>query len=416
MRRTKRSGSVFVIALAVLAGLISVLALAAASQQSYGQLQNRRMEQRRANVAAHSGIQRALTVLQDQANSPITLNDEWAQLGQNGAEEFVLGKASFRLQIVDSASLINVNIADQPALELLPITAEQVDSLLDWRETGRNPRADGGKDEYYNQLANPYNAKLNLLQSVDELLLVKGFVPADLYTVRTDVVNTARQNRTTSGENDQLPLDALITVDSTSLAVNSTGQAKTNIATANAQTLIARAGVSQQVAAAIVARQSTFRTIGDVFAVQGLPQQSWRNILNNFTVGQQNQKGKINLNTVTQAVLDSIPNLPPDAASAIISRQSSGFSELGDLLDVPGMNNQAVLQQTAGYFEVNSQAFLVRVVGISGATKVALQATIAMNNGTPRIVRVEEPPYADIITTWGWEIEPTATTTLKEPN
>ncbi|MCC7230468.1 MAG: general secretion pathway protein GspK [Fimbriimonadaceae bacterium] len=414
MRRTRRSGGVFVVSLAVIAGLVSVLALAAASQQAYAKTQLRRMEQRRARLVAQSGIQRALAVFQDQVLSPTTLNDDWAQLGQNGAEEFVLGDARFRIQVVDAAAKVNINTAPQAQLELLPLTPEQVDCLLDWREAGTNPRADGAKDEYYNGLEKPYNTKLGTLQSVDELLLIKGFTPLDLYTVRTDVVNTARPNRTTSGENDQLPLDELVTVDSTSQAVNSTGQTKLNIANASQIQIQQQAGVNQQVALAIFNQRASYTSVGQILATPGVPQQSYANILNNFTVGQAIQAGKMNLNTVSQAVLDTIPNLPPDVASAIITRQSSGFSGLGDLLDVPGMNNLTVLQQTAGLFEVNSQAFLIRVLGVSGATRIALQATVSVTNGAAKVVRIEEPPYADILTTWGWETEPTATTTLKE--
>jgi hypothetical protein len=77
------------------------------------------------------------------------------------------------------------------------------------------------------------------------------------------------------------------------------------------------------------------------------------------------------------------------------------------------MNNLALLQQTAGYFEVNSQTFLVRVLGESGGTQIAIQATVSVTDGTPKLVRIEEPPYADALTIWGWEPEPVATTTLK---
>ena len=145
----------------------------------------------------------------------------------------------------------------------------------------------------------------------------------------------------------------------------------------------------------------------------GITVQSARPILSNCTVGGENQVGKIILNTATEEILLTFPNLPPYAASAIVTRQSSGFSELGDLLDVPGMNNLALLQQTAGYFEVNSQTFLVRVLGQSGGTRVALQATIAVEEGAPKVIRVEQPPYADVLQIWGWEPEPVATTTLR---
>lgn len=402
-------------AIAVLAGLVAVLALAAASQRTANNLQIKRMESRTARILAEAGLQRALAELQDQPVSPTTINDDWALLGQIGGEAFELGRGTFRVQVIDAASKINLNSAPQGQLELLPITAEQVDAILDWREDARQPRPGGAKDEYYNQLAKAYNTRLGQFQSVDELLLVKGFTARDLYTVREDIVDTSRPVRTSTGEQVQLPLDEMVTVDSVSQAVDANGQAKLNVNQATAQQLVQRAQVSLQVATLIIQRRpgGGYADIGAVLNTPGLNVQSARTILNTCTAGGQNQTGKINLNTATEEILLTIPNLPPDAANAIVTRQSSGFTELGELLDVPGMNNLALLQQTAGYFEVNSQRFLVRILGEAGSTRVALQATIAVEDGAPKVIRIEEPPYSDVLTIWGWETEPVATTTLK---
>jgi len=403
------------VAIAVLAGLVAVLALAAASQRTANNLQIKRMESRTARILAEAGLQRALAELQDQPVSPTTINDDWALLGQIGGEAFELGRGTFRVQVIDAASKINLNSAPQGQLELLPITAEQVDAILDWREDARQPRPGGAKDEYYNQLAKAYNTRLGQFQSVDELLLVKGFTARDLYTVREDIVDTSRPVRTSTGEQVQLPLDEMVTVDSVSQAVDANGQAKLNVNQATAQQLVQRAQVSLQVATLIIQRRpgGGYADIGAVLNTPGLNVQSARTILNTCTAGGQNQTGKINLNTATEEILLTIPNLPPDAANAIVTRQSSGFTELGELLDVPGMNNLALLQQTAGYFEVNSQRFLVRILGEAGSTRVALQATIAVEDGAPKVIRIEEPPYSDVLTIWGWETEPVATTTLK---
>jgi len=419
VRRTRRSGSVFVLSLAVLAGLVSVIAIAASSQRMASKAQLHRMEQRRAHVAAEAGIQRALAELVTQPNSPTLQTDNWYLLGTNADESFTVGTVSFRVQVIDASSLVNINTATQDQLELLPLTAEQVDCLLDWREAGTSPRSDGAKDEYYNNLTNPYNTKLGAFSSIDELMLVKGITAETLYTIQTNVVNTTQPTRTTpTGQTIDVPLEQMITVDSTSQAVNANSQTKLNVNTAQAAQIVQRAGVSIAVAQAIVGGRpgGGYTSIGSVLAVPGVTVTNARDILNNLTTGGQNQTGKINLNTVTQTVLDTIPNLPPDAASAIISRQSTGFTQLGDLLDVPGMNNLATLQQTAGYFEVNSQTFLVRVLGKAGASTVALQATVALNNGQPKIIRIEQPPYADPVTEWGWNTDVTTTTVLKDVN
>ncbi len=415
MRRSKQAGGVLVVAITVLAGLVAVLALAAASQRTANMVQIRRMEAKRARILAEAGLQRALTELQDQVNSPTTINDDWALLGDTGGEEFELGNGTFRVQVIDAASKINLNTAPQAQLELLPLDTDQIDCILDWREESRQARAGGAKDEYYNNLTNGYNTKLGFFQSVDELLLVKGITARDLYTVRTDVERTNQATRTSTGDQIELPLEELITVDSQSLAVNASGQAKLNINQANAAQIVQRAQVALPIAQSIVSSRPAagYTDIGQVLAVPGITQQNARTILNECTAGGQNQVGKLNLNTVPEEVLLCVPNLPADAASAIVSRQSSGFTELGELLDIAGLNNLTVLQQVAGFFEVNSQSFLVRVSGRSGATRIALQATIILENGTPKIIRIEQPPYSNVFDIWGWESESVTTTTLK---
>ncbi|MEW6253046.1 MAG: hypothetical protein AB1716_20600, partial [Planctomycetota bacterium] len=67
-------------------------------------------------------------------------------------------------------------------LELNIQNAEElVACLLDWREPGDAPRPNGAKDEYYMNLVPGYHCKGAALDSLEELLLVKGWTPLALY-------------------------------------------------------------------------------------------------------------------------------------------------------------------------------------------------------------------------------------------
>jgi len=55
-----------------------------------------------------------------------------------------------------------------------------VDSILDWRDTNDFYRANGAENDYYLSLKEPYYCKNGNLDSIEELLLVKG-VTLDLY-------------------------------------------------------------------------------------------------------------------------------------------------------------------------------------------------------------------------------------------
>jgi general secretion pathway protein K len=68
-----------------------------------------------------------------------------------------------------------------------------VDSILDWRDEDSLHRANGAEDDYYRSLPEPYEAKDDDFESVEELLLVKGVTPEmfhgglkDIVTVMTD--------------------------------------------------------------------------------------------------------------------------------------------------------------------------------------------------------------------------------------
>lgn len=424
--RFRQRGSAFVVTLAVLAGLVAVLASLTASYRAAVKAQIGRQERARARMAAESGVQRALAVLADvpSANptattqttststttgNGTTLQDDWAELGSNGDEKFVVGRESFRIQIVDAASRININTAPQTQLQLLPLTTEQIESLLDFRETGQTPRSQGGKDEYYNNLPNDYNTKLRALDSLDEILQVRGWTARDLYEPITNVTSNTPLPEDQNG--DPLPLAELLTTESASPEVDPTGQAKINVnAAGNAQRL-QTAGLSQP-AVQVISSRTNWANIGEVVAA--VPQGDQQRVLDYLTTTSAPRTlGLININTAPQELLATVPGITTDIAQAIVQRQSQGFASLGELASVSGVSTQ-ILQQAAPYLTAISQSFIVRVVGTAGDSKVALEAIVDVADGTPRIRKIFEVPYTNPETRWKWNEDTTTETVLKE--
>jgi general secretion pathway protein K len=425
----RRRGAILVVALAVLAGLIAILASAAATHQLFVQAEANRLETDRARLAAMSGIQHGLQALYAQIQTQssgggtsssgttsqsgaTTTQDDWAKFGNFGDDKFVTGNSSFRVQIVDLAGMININTATQEQLQRLPLTSEQIDSLLDFREAGTDARPEGGKDQYYNQLPNPYNAKLRGFDTFDELLQVKGFTPSVLYTPQTDVISSTQ---VTPSNEEQPALVDIVTTYSFSPENNPQGQAKINVNAGNAAQRLPRLlqlGLQPQIATVI--SNQNWPTLGSLLQqVPGLSVDQQKIILDNCTTSAAPRvQGKINLNTATESVLNSVPGMTNDIAQAIIQQQSQGFASLGDLLNVPGVSGDALAM--VDYFTVSSQTFLVRSVGTSGSATVALQAIIDVQNNTPKIIQIQEPPYTDYAVRWGWQDEPSTETVLKE--
>lgn len=99
---------------------------------------------------------------------------------------------AIRYGITPESSKLNLNTASEAQIEQLftPLlldlgienAAELVAAVLDWRDNDDATRPGGAENEYYNTLAPPYNAKATgKFDTVEELLLVKGFTAAVLY-------------------------------------------------------------------------------------------------------------------------------------------------------------------------------------------------------------------------------------------
>lgn len=395
-----------ILVLVVLAAIVAVLASAMATEHAEFRSSLERLGRQKAKLMAQAGIQYSLAILQLQPITETLQTDEWYLLGDAGNDSFRVANGVFRIQIVDAASLVDLNTADETQLELMALTSEQIDSLLDWREEGNSPRTEGAKEEFYLSLERPYEPRLGRLDSLDELLLIKGF--------NADVIFQAPEETSTSGTAN-LPLYELCTVDAYSANTDPSGQTRTNINNATQQQIQQR-GVPQQIAAAIIARrnQGQFTRIGEVLTVPGINNDTAGIILDNFsTTAAPREAGKININTATADVLVTFPEITTDVADAITSRQSAGFTALSELLTVPGVTLQTV-QAIGDRFTTKSSVFLVRVEGLVGTTRHAMEAVVGVDGTRARILKVLDAPFNDMRTLWRWQDEPTSETVLGE--
>jgi len=426
MRRNR--GSIFIFALGVMVVLIGVLASTVATQRAFAQQVTQESELIEARIAAYAGIERARQTLQEvadltsdsgtgttgQTSTATTLNDTWYTLGNNGDENFVLGGSTFRIQVLDACGLIDINSATEAQLQKLPLAQDQIESLLDFREGSLDPRALGAKDTYYNNLETPYNTKLARFDTFDELLHVKGFTAKLLYEPSE---NTSGSDLV-PGRNGELPvLYDLLTANAYSPNTRPDGTARVNI---NAQGTTAQTlqqppiSIPVNIAIQIAARKN-WGGIGEVLALPGAQTDDvQRSVLDYLTTnGATRLTGKINLNTASESVLSSVPDLTPDMVQAILQRQSQTFTTLSELTSIPGMTGQA-LQSAANVFTVQSQTFLVRVIGRHGSQRYGVEAIIEIRNNIPTVVAIQSPPFTDMRSRWYWQDETTTEVVLKE--
>ena len=175
------------------------------------------------------------------------------------------GSVPLRYGVVDEASKINLNalVALDPsaggiaykALSLLPnMTDDIAYSIIDWIDTDDNTSPGGGEDGYYMGLTPPYHCKNGPLDSVEELLLVKGVTPALLFG---DDLNRNGQRDPGEGTGGAFSfgLAPYFTVYSRESNVDSSGQPRINVNGKNMQTLLPslQTAVGNDLAAYLVA-------------------------------------------------------------------------------------------------------------------------------------------------------------------
>lgn len=391
----RRRGGVLILAMVVLASVTAILATAVATERAESRAGILRLERSKARIAAESGIQYALSAFIEQDPNIVSQLDAWYTLGSQSSDLFQIGNVTFRLQIADASSLVNLNTVPEVDLQNMGLTTEQIDSLLDWREEGTTPRTEGAKDEFYNSLAYPYNAQLRRMDSLDELLLIKGFVPATL------IEDPTLEN--TSGTTP-VPLYSLSTVDSFAPNTNN-GQQMGDINTVQVNALVQQ-GVPQAIAAAIIARRNQlggqFATLGQALQVNGMTLEAAGAVVDNYVVGAApRSEGRININTASEGVLLTITGMTTDVAQGIVSRQAAGSSAISELFQVPGFTLE-LMQSAADRFTTKSETFLIRVEGRCGSTLVPLEAVVSINGGRARILKVYDPPRLDMKELWGW--------------
>ncbi|QTA80617.1 Type II secretion system protein, protein K [Desulfonema limicola] len=151
-------------------------------------------------------------VFQKKAETDIKDQDEEIQWRVNAPIPFVdFGEGAFQVKISNESGKININRADRNLMILLLNKFELddkdkntiIDSILDWRDKDDLHRLNGAENAYYQSLAQPYNAKNNDFDSIEELLLVKGISPEifkgmrSMVTVypKTDIENKPGQKQ-----------------------------------------------------------------------------------------------------------------------------------------------------------------------------------------------------------------------------
>ena len=207
-------GAVLLVVMLILA-LISILVLTWAQEwRTELTLTSNFLEVRKSRRLAEAGFYYALGKLAiarsaeiaagpDGANlqPELSVQDTWHLDQRPHHLEFPGGNAE--IEIADEGGKLNLNQASEEILlrlftllDVPEIKARiMVDSILDWRTRGDQPRLYGAKNSYYLRLDPPYVAKKGNFETVAELAWVRGFENSRLISRLTDLLTVQRTGR-----------------------------------------------------------------------------------------------------------------------------------------------------------------------------------------------------------------------------
>lgn len=149
-----------------------------------------------ASYIAQSGVEIARALIQNDNPAYDGPDENWAQFGNFALlSSGLFPEGSFGGRITDENSRFNpnglldsygnINLKKREQLErllgLLGHPADWVEALLDWMDPDPQPRPGGAESDFYLSRKKPHPAKNGPLDSLEELLLIKGVDPSIFY-------------------------------------------------------------------------------------------------------------------------------------------------------------------------------------------------------------------------------------------
>jgi len=434
-------------AIAIGAIILSSVQLYSYRQSMLGRVALGRVQ---ARWAARGGLEYAIAIMADHTVEPVP-GDAFAMVRDldafaDGRDSLVIGgvivggydirhHSDGRSWVgpMDEHSKININAAlENPNLlaNLENISPDIVDAILDWIDEDDEERALGAERHYYQSLSMPYKPRNGRMRNIAELELVAGVWPEYLRGEDWNLNNRLDPNeddamRTWPPDEPDQRLDAgwsgMLTTYSVSGGLAESGLPRIDLRRTTPEDLIERLDITEEQAASLMtfAREANSRMSGLLTrqmeqqasaAARGsrgssvesaeptLTNDELRAVLAEVTIGDSTQRtiGKLNINTVSEAVLLQLLQDREYLADEIIylrAGRAEGIASLVDLIEIPAFQDDpGTLQYIADIMGVRSNVYSITVRGQSriGDVEIEIFAVVDRSTVPIRILEYRE--------------------------
>lgn len=282
--------------------------------------------------------------------------------------------------IRDEAAKVNLNTATREMLLKLPnMTSELAAAIIDWRDTDSDLTQGGAENEYYLLLDNPYYCKDSDLESVEEVLLLKGASQEILYGEdlnRNGFLdsneNDADKSEPPDNQNGRLDRGFYnyVTVYSAEPNVSSDGEQRININDrGNELFALLREVVKNEDRLRYLSdilRFSRFESILDFYIKSGLSEEEFKQIEDKITTSSEKViSGLININTAPKEVLLCLPGMEEADVDALIEKRSSDEVDTDSLAWVAELLPEKAAA-IGPYLTTRSYRYSADIISVSG--------------------------------------------------
>lgn len=329
--------------------------------------------------------------------------------------------------IRDEAGKINLNEADYEMLMDLPtMTSELAYSIIDWRDS--DGITDGGAEsEYYLLLDSPYYCKDSELESVEEVLLIKGASLEMLFgedANRNGVLdpneNDGDESEPDDNRNGRLDRGFYdyVTVYSAEPNENSSGGQRVDITSRDSRqrltALLQQAGLSaDQFQIGQFLQGYSFSSVLDFYVKAqdflGLTEDQFKKIENEISASSSDTiRGLINVNTAPREVLMCIPGLEESDAEALVRKRNEDGADTGSIAWVA----EALPEKASAigrYITVHSYQYSADIIGVSGDGRSFSRYRMVADTADEEFKVI----YWKSLKHLGWPIDPEIQTRLR---
>lgn len=329
--------------------------------------------------------------------------------------------------LTDEAGKVNLNEASLEMLLKLPsMTSELANSIIDWRDQNQEVTTGGAESEYYLLLSEPYQCKNALLETIEEVLLVKDGSSELLYGEdinRNGILDWNENDGEVAqpSDNSNGKLDPgffnYVTIHSYEMNTSADGSDLINVSDNRNR------GKLADLLTEVFGEQKALEIMGPInlrsfsshiefYYFIGMKYDDFAKIENQLTVRNQERiNGRINISTAPKEVLLCLPQLEQKDVDALIEKRSKADEdELANTLWITEVLNQEKAVAIGSFITARSSQYSADIVAASadGRAFCRYYVVIDTGEGTPKVI------YKQSLHQFGWPLNPDILTTLRE--